>query len=104
MPTDFDWKAWKKRKEEPPPPPPEPEPRSHAIIESMANILFFIVVLGGLFLAWITVNDLDSSSKISYICKEQKGVAIRTIRGDAVCIKEDVLTDVLTPKSTNRAN
>lgn len=100
MPTDFDWKNWKKRKEEPPPPPPEP--KSHAIIELMTNGLFYIVVIGFLFMAWLMTSDLDNASKIAYICKEQKGVAIRTIRGDAVCIKEDVLTNVLT-KNVERA-
>lgn len=104
MPTDFDWKTWKKRKEEPPPPPPPPEPRSHLIIEKMATGLFYFVVIGALLFGWILTSDLDNTTRIAMKCNEQKGVAIRTIRGDAVCIKEDALTDILNAKNTNRAN
>lgn len=103
MPTDFDWKAWKRKKEEPPPPPPLPEPKSHVIIELMANGLFYVVVLGSLAMAWIMTNDMSNAMRITDICNEQNGVAIRTIRGDAVCIKQEVLTDVLNAKQTNKA-
>jgi len=104
MPTDFDWKTWKRKKEEPPPPPPAPEPPAHRFMELMANGLFYVVVLGSLAMAWIMTNDVNSAMRIIDNCNEQKGVAIRTMRGDAVCIKEDVLTDVLTAKTPNRAN
>jgi len=104
MPTDFDWKAWKKRKEEPPPPPPQPEPKTNTFLELIANGLFYIVVLGSLLMAYIMTSDIDNSMRIISKCNEQQGVAIRTMRGDAVCIKQDVLTDVLNAKSTNKAN
>lgn len=103
MPTEFDWKTWKKRQNEPPP-PPEPEPKAHTIVELMANGLFYVVVLGSLVMAYIMTTDMDNAMRITTICNEQKGVAIRTMRGDAVCIREDVLTNVLNAKNTNRAN
>lgn len=103
MPTDFDWKTWKKKQHEPEPPPP-PEPPAHRFMELMANGLLYVVVLGSLFFAWLMTSDIENATRIAHICNEQKGVAIRTIRGDAVCVKADVLTDVLTAKTPNRAN
>lgn len=104
MPTDFDWKTWKRKQQEPEPPPPPPEPPANFFMELMANGLFYVVVLGSLIMAYIMTSDMENATKIAHICNEQKGVAIRTIRGDAVCVKEDVLTDVLTAKTPNRAN
>lgn len=101
MPTDFDWKSWKKRQREPEPPPPEP--KVHGVIEWMANGLLYALIIGSLVYVWVINNDLENATKIAHICNVQKGVAIRTIRGDAVCVKADVLTDVLTAKMPNRA-
>ena len=103
MPTDFDWKTWKKRKEEPPPPPPEP-PKTDKFLVLIANGLFYVVVLGSLGMAYLMTSDIDNSMRIINKCNEQQGIAIRTMRGDAVCIKQDVLTDVLTAKTPTKAN
>ena len=102
MPTDFDWKTWKRKKEEPAPPPPE-EPKTDKNLALAANVLFYIVIAVGLFNLWIFMEDSNQILKIIDTCNEQKGVAVKTLRGDAVCIKQDVLTNVL-DKNTNRAN
>jgi len=99
MPTEFDWKTWKKKQSEPPPPPPE-EPKFYAIMTVVVNLVFGIAVAVVLFTWWIYSNDAEYSNKVIYHCMEQKGVAVRTVRGDTVCIREDVLTEVL-GKSTN---
>lgn len=104
MPTDFDWKTWKKKKEEPPPPPPPEPPKTDKFLVIVANSLFYIVVLGSLIMAYIMTSDMDNSMRIINKCNEQQGIAIRTMRGDAVCIKQDTLTDVLNAKTLNRAN
>ncbi len=99
MPTDFDWKTWKKKQNEPPPPPPE-EPKSHKFLEVMANVLGITVVSLIVFSLWIFTNDAAYTLKVVDHCNDQKGVAVRTMRGDTVCIREDALTEVL-GKSTN---
>ncbi len=45
-------------------------------------------------------NDAAYTLKVVDHCNDQKGVAVRTMRGDTVCIREDALTEVL-GKSTN---
>ena len=99
MPTDFDWKTWKKRQNEPPPPPPE-EPKMHRVIEGLANAMLYIVLIASL--AFVYFSSVSSSYTLKVVdhCTEQKGVAIPTVRGDVVCIREDALTEVL-GKSTN---
>ena len=99
MPTDFDWKTWKKRQNEPPPPPPE-EPKMHRFIEGLANVMLYIVLIASL--AFVYFSSVSSSYTLKVVdhCTEQKGVAIPTVRGDVVCIREDALTEVL-GKSTN---
>lgn len=99
MPTDFDWKTWKKKQHEPPPPPPE-EPKFIGYLTTAANILMIVVVSLILFSWWLFSNDAIYIEKVIYHCQEQKGVAVRTMRGDTVCIREDALTEVL-GKSTN---
>ena len=103
MPTDFDWKTWKKRQQEPEPPPPPPEePKIHKLIEGIANLLLYGVLILSLVFVWISSTESNALLKIVDHCNDQKGVAVRTIRGDAVCIREDALTEVL-GKSTERA-
>lgn len=101
MPTEFDWKTWKKKQNEPPPPPPE-EPKIIGILTWTANILFYVVIVVSFFSLWLFTNDAALNVKIVDRCNDQKGVAVRTVRGDTVCIREDTLTEVL-GKSTERA-
>ena len=99
MPTDFDWKTWKKKQNEPEPLPPE-EPKIYRIIEVAANVLGLVVVSLVVFSLWMYTTDAAYTLKVIDHCNDQKGVAVRTIRGDTVCIREDALTEVL-GKSTN---
>ena len=99
MPTDFDWKTWKKKQNEPPPPPPE-EPKAHKFIESAANVMLYIVLIASLVFVYFSSVESTYTLKVVDHCTNQKGVAIPTVRGDIVCIREDTLTEVL-GKSTN---
>jgi len=99
MPTDFDWKTWKKRQNEPPPPPPE-EPKMHKFIETLASIMLYIVLVGSVVFVYFSSVSSSYTLKVVDHCTDQKGVAIPTVRGDVVCIREDALTEVL-GKSTN---
>jgi len=100
MPTDFDWKTWKKRQHEPEPPPLPEEPKFIKVLSIIANLVFGITMALILFTWWVYSNDAEYSNKVIYKCQEQKGVAVRTVRGDTVCIREDALTEVL-GKTTN---
>ena len=100
MPTDFDWKTWKKNRDQPPPPPPPEEPKIIKYLTAAANVLMVVVLSIILFGWWIYSNDSIYYNKVIYHCQEQKGVAVSTVRGDVVCIREDALTEVL-GKSTN---
>ena len=99
MPTDFDWKTWKKQRDLPPPPPPE-EPKIIGYLTTAANVLMIVILSLILFSWWLFSNDAEYYNKVIYHCQEQKGVAVNTVRGDTVCIREDALTEVL-GKSTN---
>ena len=100
MPTEFDWKSWKKRQNEPPPPPPPEEPKIIGVIVTSANIIFYMVLFSVFFSLWFYTTESATNMKIIDRCNDQKGIAVRTVRGDTVCIKEDVLTEVL-GKSTD---
>ena len=100
MPTEFDWKTWKKKQNEPEPPPPPPEPKLHGYIEGLANALLFAVLIGSLLFVWSSSVESDYLLKVIDHCNSQKGVAVKTIRGDVICIREDSLTEVL-GKSTD---
>jgi hypothetical protein len=101
MPTDFDWRKYRKQQMAPEPPPPPP---AGFVITSWIFNAFFYVFLGiSAVSLWNFVEDANQTLKIVDHCNDQKGVAVRTIRGDAVCIKEDVLTQVLNAKNTNQA-
>ncbi len=99
MPTDFDWKTWKKRQNEPPPPPPE-EPKMHKFIETLASVMLYIVLIASVVFVYISSVSSSYTLKVVDHCTDQKGVAVPTVRGDVVCIREDALTEVL-GKSTN---
>jgi len=101
MPTDFDWKTWKKKQQEPPPPPPE-EPKIHILFEGLANALLIAVLVLSLMFVWFSSEESNHVLKVVDHCNSQKGVAVQTVRGDVVCIREDSLTEVL-GKSTERA-
>ena len=100
MPTDFDWKTWKKKQYEPEPPPPPEEPKFVQYLTVAANILMLVVVSLIIFSWWLFTTDADYTWKVISHCSDQKGVAVRTMRGDTVCVREDALTEVL-GKSTN---
>ena len=104
MPTDFDWKTWKRKQQEPEPPPPEPEdPKIIKFITWFADIMLYIVLAVSMVGVWLYTIDASNTIKLIDKCNEQKGVAVKTLRGDTVCIKEDVLTDVLNAKIPDRA-
>ena len=63
-------------------------------------MLFRSVISLIVFSLWMFTTDAEYTLKIVDHCNDQKGVAVRTIRGDTVCIREDALTEVL-GKSTN---
>jgi hypothetical protein len=101
MPTDFDWRKYKKERMEPELPPEKPV--GFMIRYWVFNAFFYIMFIISAFSLWNFTQDASQTLKIVDHCNEQKGVAIRTIRGDAVCIKEDVLTQVLNAKNNNQA-
>lgn len=101
MPTDFDWRKFRKQQMEPEPPPPPP---AGFIVTRWIFNAFFYVMLGiSVVSLWNFTEDANQTLKIVDHCNDQNGVAVRTIRGDAVCIKADVLTQVLNAKNTNQA-
>ena len=101
MPTDFNWKEWKRKQKElrEEIPPPE-EPKIAGIVTLLVNAVIIVVVSLILFSWWSFSTDAAYILKVVDHCSDQKGVAVRTMRGDTVCIREDALTEVL-GKSTN---
>lgn len=86
MPTDFDWgKLREARSKE-----TIPEEPKYTI---NFGLILFIVFTG--IISWGFINEATETLKVVDYCNELHGVPIRTLRGDTVCIKQDVLTDVL---------
>lgn len=102
MPTDFNWRDWKKKqlREQEPPPPEEPKIVKALVV--FANMMLYVVLIVSLAGLLMYTNDASNTMKLIDKCNYQKGVAIRTLRGDAVCIKEEYLTDFLNSKHTNQ--
>jgi hypothetical protein len=94
MPTEFNWR---KPKEEQNKPEPVPEPNVYVI-----NLGFFMFTVLFMFLTWNFISEAQENIKIIDHCSELQGVPIRTLRGDTVCIKQDVLTDVLRKSETKK--
>ena len=65
MPTDFDWKTWKKKQQEPPPPPPE-EPKIHILFEGLANALLIAVLVLSLMFVWFYQNSFNLAALKHY--------------------------------------
>ena len=99
MPTDFDWKKSRRQQQEPEPSPP---PAGFIIAGWIFNAFFYITIGLSAISLWNYTTESANVLRILDNCAEQKGVAIRTLRGDAVCIREDVLTQVLNTKITNQ--
>jgi len=92
MPTDFDWKKYRKQQAEPEPPEESTPPKGMVWI---FNVFFYVMVGFSILSLWNYTTESSNILKILDNCAEQKGIAVRTLRGDAVCIREDVLTQVL---------
>lgn len=99
MPTDFDWNSWKKKQKELDPLPPE-EPKFIKFMEILANTLMFSVIIIVLLTLYAYSEEAAYILKVVDRCHDQNGIAVRTVKGDTVCIKEDVLTEVLGKNTT----
>lgn len=96
MPTDYDWRKAREEQRKAEQPPEDDQPP--ALGSMMLYTFFLSLIISGSFWFWNFTQDAADTLKIIDHCIDIKGVPIKTIRGDAVCIKQDALAEVLKGK------
>jgi hypothetical protein len=69
-------------------------------ILTLASVVLYSVIVDSVVFFYFSYVESSYTLKVVDHCTDQKGVAVPTVRGDVVCIREDALTEVL-GKSTN---